>query len=110
MKDAKGHGSNPRGTAAGYAGRDQLGRTYTQAIRDHDRFPAQNPNLPNAEDYATQHGIPTGHLNSQGHAYGSPEAINDFTKQYGGPRDHAAEGRSFNRGWREINRLARQGK
>lgn len=53
MKDAKGHGSNPRGTAPGYAGRDQMGRTYTQALRDHDRFPKQNPTLPNGEDYKT---------------------------------------------------------
>lgn len=76
MKDAKGHGSNPRGTAPGYAGRDAMGRTYTQAIRDFDRFPKQNPKMPNAEDYrtpgeakvaslASQHGIGTGHLKVQ---------------------------------------------
>ena len=63
MKDAKGHGSNPRGTAPGYAGRDQLGRTYTQALRDHDRFPKQNPNMPNSEDYRTPPGSGGGGIN-----------------------------------------------
>jgi hypothetical protein len=38
---------------AAYAGRDAQGRTYTQAINDHSRFPKQNPNLPNANDYKT---------------------------------------------------------
>lgn len=45
-----------------------------------------------------------------GRQWGSPEAIKDFTDKYGGPRDHAAEQRGFNRGMREINRLKRQGK
>lgn len=82
MKDAKGHGSNsrgglstaeqsmaahgqavlaavrnmglPRGMAPGYTGRDKMGRSYTAALRDHDRFPKQNPTLPNAEDYKTK--------------------------------------------------------
>lgn len=70
MKDAKGHGSNARGgtseaqrtvnqsrgrrgTTLGYAGRDAQGRTYVQALTDHDRFPKQNPTMPNAEDYRT---------------------------------------------------------
>lgn len=38
-----------------YSGRDSLGRTYTQAVRDHDRFPKQNPTFPNAEDYKGRH-------------------------------------------------------
>lgn len=131
MKDAKGHGSNGRGgklspgTTAEYAGRDRLGRTYTQAIRDHDRFRAQNPDFPNPDDYRTSNAQAADALsstlkstmapvhpamNSQGHAYGSPEALKDFTEQYGKPRDHAAEQRSFNSGKREINRLRKQGK
>jgi hypothetical protein len=134
MKDSKGHGSNkrggklPPGTTAAYAGRDHLGRTYTQAIRDYDRFRSQNPVFPDAEDYrtdkssnaeaaealanslkSTQAPIHPA-MNSAGHAYGSPEAIKDFTDQYGKPRDHAAEQRSFNSGKREIARLQRKGK
>ena len=40
-------------------------------------------------------------MNSQGHAWGSPQAIKDFTTEHGGPRDHAAEQRSFNSAARE---------
>jgi len=75
MKDAKGHGSDSRGgpsaeqktinqsrgrrgVAPGYAGRDVQGRTYPQAMNDHDRFPKQNPTMPNAEDYKTKPAMP----------------------------------------------------
>lgn len=54
--------------------------------------------------------VPNNATNENGHVYGSPEAIKDFTDKYGGPRDHAAEQRGFNRGAREINNLKRQGK
>lgn len=49
-------------------------------------------------------------VNDQGHEWGSPAALADFKEKYGGPRDHAAEQRSFNSGRREINRLRSQGK
>lgn len=122
-KDARGHGSNSRGTAPGTAGRDRMGRTYTQAIRDHDRFPKQNPTMPNADEYATDQaaasvlaaGNPKAtpapvHEGASGPAYGSPEAIKSFTDRYGGPKDHARAKRGFASGKREINRLRRQGK
>ena len=48
--------------------------------------------------------------NDQGHAYGSPEAIKDFTSKFGKPSDYAGEPRSFRSGMQEINRLKRQGK
>jgi hypothetical protein len=48
--------------------------------------------------------------NSQGHAWGSPEALKDFKVEHGGPRDHAAEQRGFNSMSRDIARLRRQGK
>ena len=51
---------------------------------------------------AAEHNIPTGHLNSQGHAWGSPAALADFKAEHGGPRDHAAEQRSFNSAKRET--------
>ena len=38
-------------TVPAYSGHDSQGRSYVAALRDHDRFPAQNPNLPNPEDY-----------------------------------------------------------
>lgn len=49
-------------------------------------------------------------VNENGHTWGSPAALKDFTDKYGKPRDHAAEQRGFNSGKREINRLKRQGK
>lgn len=125
-KDAKGHGSEkrgglPRGTVPAYAGRDALGRTYTGAIRDHDRFPKQNPTMPNAEDYRTDQDA--ARQLAQGNPKAAPvpvhsgangpslrESLDAFKAKYGGPRDHAAEQRGFNRGRREINRLKRQGK
>lgn len=131
MKDAKGHGSNKRGansvdtvfsSKAGVGGlghgmyaRLASGEQYKlNPAATGGRIPSVGSTL-NPSDHtrviAAQHGISTDHLNnSQGHAYGSPEAIKDFTRQYGGPRDHAAIRRSFGSGAREINRLRRQGK
>jgi hypothetical protein len=54
--------------------------------------------------------LPKNEYNSSGNKWGSPEALKDFTREHGGPRDHAAEQRGFNRGAREIARLRRQGK
>ncbi len=130
MKDKQGHGSNKRGentvdaTYSSKAGVGGLGKGIYARTASGEQYKlnaaATNGMIPRVGSeidpsqhtrvIAEQHGIPTDHLNPQGHAYGSSEAIKDFTKQYGGPRDHAAEARGFNRGWREINRLARQGK
>lgn len=47
--------------------------------------------------------------NSDGHVWGSPEAIRSFSEKYG-TRKHKKEQSGFNRGMREINRLKKAGK
>ena len=137
MKDAKGHGSNPRGGSgmpAGTLSHETLRlivsnpqacrRGVTQrglsvpssadaegVLRSRYGYSdAEISQLKGASGIAAQHGIDTTHLNAQGHEWGSPAALADFKAKYGGPRDHAAEQRGFNSGRREINRLKRQGK
>lgn len=45
--------------------------------------------------------------NSNGHAWGSPEALADFKAAYGG---RGGEDKAFRRGAREINELKKRGK
>jgi len=61
-----------------------------------------------SDAYQAKHGW-SGDLNDV-YQHQLDASIKDFTKTYGGPRDHAAEQRSFNSGKREINRLRKQGK
>lgn len=123
-QDAKGHGSEKRSdmawsdearAAAAAARANSLKAGASPGVATgHGHFAAAMTELMSGQQHtqalADQHGIDTSHLNAQGHEWGSPEALADFKAQYGGPRDLAAEQRSFNSGAREINRLKRQGK
>jgi hypothetical protein len=135
MKDAQGHGSNPRGsreeqiairqgidarhfptrTPQDYAAAQALGQGHPKSapVPLGQSFQAAKDALARGRTVALPPGAEsrrTEHLNSQGHAWGSPAALSDFKAKYGGPRDHAAEQRGFNSGAREIARLRRQGK
>ena len=105
MKDAQGHGSNSRNGMLDVNGKGIMpSRPFREGTAHQISI---------AED----HGIPTDHLHggpmsSDPHEYQRQLSgtLSDFKSKYGGPRDHAAEARSFRSGKREINRLRRQGR
>lgn len=104
-KDAKGHGSDARGSAGG-GKRDWAGRT--DADLEHD----YGGPVRHFDDASAKAELGGGHPKSGDVPVHSSlsENIAAFKAKYGGPRDHAREQRSFNRGKREINRLRKQGK
>lgn len=99
MKDAKGHGSNGRGSAD-----DRL------AQRERSMFAAGKPGLLVRPDYAAhQQGVEQATYVSRNASKFGPfaSAVAGFREKYGAPRDHAAEQRAFSSGKREINRMQR---
>lgn len=115
-KDAKGHGSDKRGDGGG-------GKTPVQsenapfqsrlgAGAGHSYLDPNDPRGAGKSDAAAKAELGGGHPKSGDVPVHSSlsENIAAFKAKYGGPRDHAREQRSFNRGKREINRLRKQGK
>lgn len=112
MKDAFGHGSNSREGSITSQLRARLGHvTSLKGSPSGGVAMTSNGHAAQALQSTTKSAPAPVHdsMNDQGHAYGSPEAIKDFTNKYGGPRDHAAEQRGFNSGQREIARLRGKG-
>ena len=108
MKDAGGHGSDKRGGGA-------VESRFHGSIAHQVARGQYNPGQQHTQALAEQHGIDTSHLvgyvppsrpgdqspthNSSGHAWGSPEALKDFTREHGAP---------FNKG--QLARQARMRK
>ena len=83
-------GSDEQPVTFGRALGDQL-RSKFQPADSEAGFTAKfGPGIAHQMVLAGQHGVPTDHLdsskvNSSGHAWGSPEALNDFKREHGGP-------------------------
>ncbi len=133
MKDELGHGSNPHDgvtnngggfyARASQKGGRALGQYGPHIDRDNAATDAWQRH-PTATQVSTSRG-PYGmdiqwhskenHVNDQGHAWGSPEALADFKAAYArgrasGNEKNRSEGKAFRSGKSEITRLRKQGK
>jgi len=117
MKDALGHGSDPHGVGSGpdprglrsgvkIAGSAQFSGAKLGGRAPSSAGAALVNNIRSGKPVAETH---PSMVNSSGHEWGSPAAIKDFVREFGGPRNHAAEQRGFNSMSRDIARLRRQG-